>query len=145
MGGAVGLHDVGRAGEKHAEVGVLLQSAGHALQEDLGLLVGTHDVDADGGHALSFLRAPRGPRLVAKQKRPTMRPASLACCGMALLGDDDLTVLIEPAVGAHGTRGHLELHVCGTTGVGGAAALLLLGYCHVELLLILPTPPQGNA
>ena len=63
-----------------------------------------------------------------------------------LLGDDDLTVLVIPAVGAHvvrklhgtatragGTRGSLDLHVGGTAGMGCSAALLLLWYWHDDL------------
>ena len=63
-----------------------------------------------------------------------------------LLGNDDLTILVEPAVGAHvvrelhgtaagahGTCGGGDLHVRGATGMRLSATLFLLRYCHVDL------------
>ena len=70
-------------------------------------------------------------------------------CSEKLLGDDDLAVLVVTAVGAHvvrelrgaalradGASRSRELAVSRTTGVSGAAALLLLGYCHVKTSLV---------
>ena len=67
-----------------------------------------------------------------------------------LLGDDDLAVLVEPAVGAdvmrklhgaatgaRGTRGGIDLHVGRTTVMRANATLLLLRYWHDDLPYIL--------
>ena len=97
-----------------------------------------------------------GGRPRAAQKRPTRGPAC-TCCEKSLLGNDDLAVLVVTAVGAHvvrelggaalrahGARRSGELAVGRTTGVGGAAALLLLGYCHVKPLLSRRRPPLAH-
>ena len=57
--GGKGLHDAGVTGNQDLEVGIVLQRLGNALQEHRGLLVGSHDVNADGGHMPSFARVSR--------------------------------------------------------------------------------------
>ena len=76
-------------------------------------------------------------------------PACKPSYSERLLGNDDLAILVVAAVGAHvvrklggttlradGASRSRELAVSRTTSVGGAAALLLLGYCHVKTSLV---------
>ena len=151
--GAERVDDLGGSASKHREVGVCLERLGDAAENDLRLLVAAHDVYANGYllHMKPSLREQRcsslHPARYRKGRLKGSRPYIILCVATrGLLGDDDLAVLVEAAVGAHtvrklhsaalradGTRGSAHLHVRGTTVMGSGAAFFVLRYCHDDL------------